>query len=80
MNHVLTHRKSLFDYTLLEGNDTRLLLLKKLTDPNHYGLRHIIKKCSTIMVLNHYILTKNISTGTQRHQKLIGMINDDRHF
>ena len=43
MNHVLTHRKSLFNYTLLEGNDTRLLLLKNLTDPNHYGLGNIIQ-------------------------------------
>ena len=32
------------------------------------------------MVLNHYLLTKNILTRTYRHQKLIGMINDDEHF
>ena len=32
------------------------------------------------MVLNRYILTKIIITGTQFHQKFIGMINDDEHF
>jgi len=32
------------------------------------------------MVLNHYLLTKNIATVTYHHQKLIEMINDDEHF
>ena len=44
MNHVLTHRKYLFDQSLLEGNDTHQLILNKLTNSNHYGVGNIIKK------------------------------------